>query len=144
MRFVMIVKATRHSESRVRLSRELVDAMTAYNEDLARAGVLLVAEGLYPSSGGIRISYPVPCGKPNVTPVPFGQADKLIVGLTLIDVESEEQAYEWAIRMPDPHGFGEGEIELHQVFEAPEQIRDPKMLAMEADLLDHIDMLSKK
>ncbi|MDF2714363.1 MAG: YCII-related [Paenibacillus sp.] len=144
MRFMMIVKATRHSEAGVGPTRELVDAMKAYNEELARAGVLLAAEGLHPSSGGMRIAYPVPGGKPNVTAGPFGEARELIAGFTLIDVKSEEEAYEWAIRMPDPHGFGEGEIELRQVYETAELIRDPRIRAMEADLHDQIDMLYKK
>ncbi|TMV43735.1 YciI family protein [Paenibacillus mesophilus] len=144
MRFMMIVKATRHSEAGVGPARELVEAMTAYNEELARAGVLLAAEGLYPSSGGIRITYPVPGGKPKVAPGPFEGARELIAGITLIEVKSEEEAYEWAIRMPDPHGFGEGEIELRRVYEAAELIRDPILRAMEADLRDQIDMLYKK
>jgi hypothetical protein len=144
MRFMMIVKATKHSEAGVKPTRELVDAMTAYNEDLAKAGVLLAAERLYPSSGGLRISYSVPGGKPNVTAGPFEEAKKLVAGFTLIDVRSEEEAYEWAFRMPDPNGFGEGEIELRQVYEAAELIRDPKILAMEADLRDQIAMLNKK
>ncbi|MCD9025723.1 YciI family protein [Cohnella silvisoli] len=144
MRFMMIVKATRHSEAGIKPTRELVDAMKAYNEELAKAGVLLAAEGLQPSSGGLRISYPIPGGMPNVTAGPFEEANELIAGFTLIDVKSEEEAYEWAIRMPDPHGFGEGEIELRQVFEAAELIRDPRILAMEADLRDQIDMINKK
>jgi hypothetical protein len=144
MRFMMIVKATRHSEAGVKPTRELVDAMTAFNEDLAKAGVLLAAEGLHPSSGGIRITYPAPGGKPNVTAGPFEESKKLVAGFTLIDVKSEEEAYEWAIYMPDPHGFGEGEIELRQVYEAAEIIRDPKIRAMEADLRYQIDMLNKK
>jgi hypothetical protein len=105
--------------------------------------VLLAAEGLHPSSGGIRITYPVPGGKPNVTTGLLEESKIPIAGFTLIDVRSEEEAYEWALRMPDPHGFGEGEIELRQVYEATQLIRDPKILAMEADLRDQIDMLSK-
>lgn len=59
-------------------------------------------------------------------------------------MKSEEEAYEWAIRMPDPHRFGEGEIELRQVYEAAELIRDPQIWAMEADLRDQVDTLNKK
>jgi hypothetical protein len=90
MRFMMIVKATKHSEAGVKPTRELVEAMTAYNEDLAKAGVLLAAEGLHPSSGGIRITYPVPGDKPNVTAGPFEEEKKMVAGFTLIDVRSEE------------------------------------------------------
>jgi len=144
MRFMMIVKATQDSETGVKPSEELFAAMTRYNEELAKAGVLLAADGLQSSSNGIRISYPEPGGKPKVTDGPFTEAKELIAGYTLIEVKSKEEAIEWAMRMPDPHGFGEGEIELRQVFETPELTRDPKMLALEADLRNQINMLNKK
>jgi len=141
---MMIVKATQDSETGVKPSEELFAAMMRYNEELAKAGVLLAADGLQSSSNGIRISYPEPGGKPKVTDGPFTEAKELIAGYTLIEVKSKEEAIEWAMRMPDPHGFGEGEIELRQVFETPELTRDPKMLALEADLRNQINMLNKK
>jgi hypothetical protein len=128
MRFMLIVKATKDSEAGVMPSQELLNAMMRYNEELVKAGVLVAAEGLHPSSGGIRISYPVSGGKPKVMDGPFTEAKELIAGFTLIEVRSREEAIEWAMRMPDPHGFGEGEIELRQVFEAPELTQDPEML----------------
>ncbi|MFD0695453.1 YciI family protein [Paenibacillus sp. GCM10027628] len=134
MRFMMIVKATKDSEAGVMPSQELFDAMARYNEELARAGVLVAAEGLHPSSSAIRISYPEPGGKPKVVDGPFTEAKELIAGFTLIDVKSREEAIEWAMRMPDPHGFGEGEIELRQVFEAPELTQDPEALAKELEM----------
>ncbi|MFD2614266.1 YciI family protein [Paenibacillus gansuensis] len=129
MRFMMIVKATKDSEAGIMPSQELFDAMSRYNEELARAGVLVAAEGLHPTSGAIRISYPEPGGKPKVVDGPFTEAKELIAGFTLIDVKSKEEAIEWAMRMPDPHGFGEGELELRQVFEMPELTQDPEALA---------------
>jgi hypothetical protein len=128
MRFMMIVKATKDSEAGVMPSQELLNAMMKYNEELVKAGVLVAAEGLHPSTSGIRISYPVPGGKPKVMDGPFTEAKELIAGFTLIEVRSREEAIEWAMRMPDPHGFGEGEIELRQVFDAPELTQDPEML----------------
>jgi hypothetical protein len=128
MRFMMIVKATKDSEAGVMPSQELLNAMMKYNEELARAGVLVAAEGLHPSTSGIRISFPVPGGKSKVMDGPFTEAKELIAGFTLIEVRSREEAIEWAMRMPDPHGFGEGEIELRQVFDAPELTQDPEML----------------
>jgi hypothetical protein len=128
MRFMMIVKATKDSEAGVMPSQELLNAMMKYNEELVKAGVLVAAEGLHPSTSGIRISYPVPGGKPKVMDGPFTEAKELIAGFTLIEVRSREEAVEWAMRMPDPHGFGEGEIELRQVFDAPELTQDPEML----------------
>lgn len=144
MRFMMIVKATKDSEAGVKPSEELFAAMMRYNEELAKAGVLLAADGLQSSSSGIRISYPEPGGKPKIIDGPFTEAKELIAGYTLIEVKSREEAIEWAMRMPDPHGFGEGEIELRQVFETPELTQDPKMLVMEADLRNQINMLNKR
>lgn len=134
MRFMMIVKGTKDSEGGVLPSQELFDAMARYNEELARAGVLVAAEGLHPSMSAIRISYPEPGGKPKVVDGPFTEAKELIAGFTLIDVKSREEAIEWAMRMPDPHGSGEGEIELRQVFEAPELTQDPAVLAKELEM----------
>lgn len=143
MRFMIIVKATKHSEAGVRQSREFVEALSVYSEDLARAGVLLTSGKLLPSSSGLKISYPVAGGKPNVTAGPFTEVNGLTAAFLLLNVKSEEEAIEWAIRMPDPHGHGEGEIELRQLFEDPDLAGDPNKQAMEADLRDHIDMLKK-
>ncbi|MBD2871392.1 YciI family protein [Paenibacillus arenilitoris] len=120
MRFMMIVKATKDSEAGAKPSPELLEAMMKYNEELARAGVLLAADGLHASATGIRIAYPVPGGKPKVTDGPFTESKELIAGYTLIEVKSREEAIEWALRMPDPHGFGQGEIELRQIIEMHE------------------------
>ncbi|UUZ95201.1 YciI family protein [Paenibacillus sp. P25] len=121
MRFMMIVKATTDSEAGVMPSQEPLNAMLRYNEELAKAGVLLAADGLQPSSSGIRISYPEPGGKPKVVDGPFTEAKEIIAGFTLIEVKSREEAIEWAMRMPDPHGGGQGQIELRQIFD-PEEL----------------------
>jgi len=134
MRFMMIVKATTDSEAGAMPSQELIDAMQKYNEELVKAGVLLAADGLQPSSGGIRISYPEPGGKPKVVDGPFTEAKELIAGYTLIEVKSREEAIAWAMRMPDPHGFGQGEIELRQVIDVEDLMQDPETLAKEAAL----------
>lgn len=134
MRFMIIVKATKDSEAGILPSQELVDAMVKYNEELVKAGVLLAAEGLHPSSSGIRITYPVPGEKPKIVDGPFTEAKEMIAGFTLIEVKSREEAIEWVMRMPDPHGFGEGEIELRQVFDPAEITQNPNTLAKEAEL----------
>lgn len=134
MRFMMIVKATTDSEAGNLPSLELIEAMQKYNEELVKAGVLLAADGLQPSSKGIRISYPEPGGKPKVVDGPFSEAKEIIAGYTLIEVKSREEAMEWALRMPDPHGFGQGEIELRQVFEAEDLTSNPEALEKEAEL----------
>lgn len=129
MRFMMVVKATKDSEAGVMPSSELVDAMTRYNEELAKAGVLVAADGLHPSSGAIRISYPEPGGKPKVIDGPFAETKEIIAGYTLIEVKSREEAVEWALRMPDPHGFGDGQVELRQVFDFADITADPELQA---------------
>ncbi|MFX3634771.1 MAG: YciI family protein [Candidatus Pristimantibacillus sp.] len=126
MRFMLIVKATTDSEAGNMPTQELFDAMQKYNEELVRAGILLAADGLQPSSSGIRISYPVSGGKPKIIDGPFTEAKELIAGYTLIEVKSKDEAIEWALRMPDPHGFGQGEIELRQVFEVEDLMGNPK------------------
>lgn len=143
MRFMMIVKATKDSEAGVMPSKELFEAMQRYNEELVKAGVLLAADGLHSSANAIRISYPEPGGKPKVTDGPFTEAKELIAGYTLIEVKSREEAIEWAMRMPDPHGFGEGQIELRQVFEVPELTQDPETLVKEAELREQLERLKK-
>jgi hypothetical protein len=138
MRFMLIVKATKDSEAGIIPSQEHFDAMRRFNEELARAGALVAAEGLHPSSSAIRISYPEPGGKPKVLDGPFTEAKELIAGFTLIEVKSREEAIQWAMRMPDPHGFGEGEIELRQVYDAAELTQDPEALARENEMLARV------
>ncbi len=116
MLFMLIVKASKNSEAGNLPSSELIEAMNKYNKDLVNAGVRVMAKGLHPSSNGIRISYPKQGEKPVVTNGPFNETKDLIAGFILIDVNSREEAVEWAMRMPDPQGYGEGQIELRQVF----------------------------
>ncbi|MED5017983.1 YciI family protein [Paenibacillus chibensis] len=143
MRFMMIVKATTDSEAGNLPSPELIEAMQKYNEELVKAGVLLAGDGLQPSSTGIRISYPEPGGKPKVIDGPFTEAKEMIAGYTLIDVQSREEAIEWALRMPDPHGFGQGEIELRQVFEPQDLTDDTELLAKEEALRKQVEEQKK-
>ena len=117
MRFMMLIKATEDSEAGVLPSRELVGAMDDFNEEMAKAGVLLAGEGLHPSSKGSRIQFSG--GKRKVVDGPFAETKELIAGFWLIEVASKEEAIEWATRVPDPMGEGEeAEIEIRQVFEA--------------------------
>ncbi len=116
MRFIMIVKASKESEAGVMPSEELLSAMGKYNEELAKAGVLLDAAGLQPSSKGFRVKYFG--GKRTLIDGPFTETKELIAGYWVIQVKSREEAREWAKRIPAPHGEGEdGEIEVRQFFE---------------------------
>lgn len=116
MMFMLIVKASKNSEGGNLPSPELMEAMDKYNEELVQAGVRVMAKGLHPSSNGIRISFPKTGEKPVVTEGPFTETKELIAGFILIDVNTREEAIRWAMRMPDPQGHGEGQIELRQVF----------------------------
>ncbi|MCD7034121.1 YciI family protein [Metabacillus sp. GX 13764] len=116
MLFMLIVKASKNSEAGNLPSQELMEAMTEYNEELIKAGVRVMAKGLHPSSNGLRLSFPEPGGRPVVTEGPFTETKDVVAGFILIDVNTKEDAIEWAMRMPDPQGYGEGEIELRQVF----------------------------
>jgi hypothetical protein len=116
MRFMMIVKANKDSEAGVMPDEKLIDAMTKYNEELTKAGVLLDLSGLQPTSKGARIKFSG--GKRTVIDGPFAETKELIAGYWLIQVKSKEEAIEWARRVPAPHGEGaEGEIEIRQLFE---------------------------
>jgi hypothetical protein len=116
MRFMIIVKATKDSEAGVRPSEQLFAAVADYHEQLVKAGVLLDAGGLQPSSKGWRIKYSG--GKRTVTDGPFAEAKELIAGYILIQVKSREEVLEWTRRFPNPSIDGkEGEIEVRQFFE---------------------------
>ena len=117
MRFIILVKATRESEEGVMPEEKLIAAMATYHEELVKAGVLLDASGLQPTSRGWRIKFSR--GKPSVIEGPFTEGNELIAGYTVIQVKSKEEAMEWAKRMPNPAGNGKnGEIEIRQLFEA--------------------------
>ena len=117
MRFMMLVKADKNTEAGVMPEEKLIAEMTRYNEELAKAGVLLDLAGLQPSSKGARVKFS-PGGTRTVVDGPFAKTDDLIAGYWLIQVKSKDEAIEWAKRAPAPHGDGaESEIEVRQLFE---------------------------
>ena len=119
MRFMIIVKATRDSEAGVMPGEDLIAEMAAYHEELNKAGALLDASGLHPSSKGWRIRYSG--GERSVVDGPFTETKELIAGYTLIEVDSREEAIEWTKRFPDPAvDGGDCEIEVRQLFELEE------------------------
>jgi len=114
MRFMIIVKATKDSEVGVMPEEKLIAAMATFHEELAKAGALLDASGLQPSSKGWRIKY---SGKQRtVIDGPFAETKELIAGYTIIQVKSPEEALEWTKRFPNP-AMKDGEIEVRQLFE---------------------------
>jgi hypothetical protein len=116
MRFMIIVKATKDSEAGVMPEEKLFAEMATYHEELVKAGALLDASGLQPSSKGWRIRYSG--AKRTVIDGPFTETKELIAGYTLIQAKSREEALEWTRRFPNPAGAGkECEIEVRQLFE---------------------------
>jgi hypothetical protein len=116
MRFMIVVKATKDSEKGVMPTEKLIGEMQKYHEELQKAGVLLDASGLRPSSNGWRIKYSG--AKRAVIDGPFTETKELIAGYTIIQVKSREEAMEWVRRYPNPSIDGrEAEIEVRQFFE---------------------------
>ena len=116
MRYLIIVKATAESEAGTMPEEQLLRVMADYHEQLARAGVLLDAAGLQPSSQGWRIRYAGE--KRSVVDGPFPETKELIAGYTIIQVKSREEALEWSRRFPNPVGEGKAaEIEVRQLLE---------------------------
>ena len=116
MRFMIVVKATTKSESGAMPEEKMIAAMATYHEELAKAGVLLDASGLKPSSQGWRVRYSG--NKRTVIDGPFAETKELIGGYTIIQVKSQEEAREWSRRFPNPVGEGDdAEIEVRPFFE---------------------------
>jgi hypothetical protein len=115
MRFMVIVKATKESEAGMPPDQKLLAEMGKFNEELAKAGVLLAGEGLQPSSKGARVRFSGT--KRTVIDGPFAETKELIAGFWLFQVKSKEEAIEWVKRSPNPFPGKESEIEIRQVYE---------------------------
>jgi hypothetical protein len=113
MRVMVIVKATKESEAGVLPSTEMLAEMGKFNEELAKAGVMLAGEGLRASSQGVRVRFDG--DKRTVIDGPFAETKELIAGFWLWQVKSMEEAIEWLKRAPFDGGT---EVEIRQVFEA--------------------------
>jgi hypothetical protein len=113
MRFMMLMYPGKQAEVPGAMpDAKAVEAMMKYNEQLAKAGVLLALDGLHPSARGARVSFK--SGKPVVTDGPFTEAKEIVGGYWIIQVKSREEAVEWAKRCP---AFETDVVELRQVYE---------------------------
>jgi hypothetical protein len=110
-----IVKATDESEKGALPGEKLLSDMGKFNEEMARAGVMLAGEGLQPSSKGARVHFKG--NQRTVTDGPFSETKELIAGFWIIQVKSKEEAIEWMKRCPNPHPDRDTAIEIRQVFE---------------------------
>ena len=142
MRFMVIVKATKESESGALPEEKDLAAMGKFNEELVKAGVMLAGEGLHPSSKGARVLFTG--NQRTVVDGPFAETKELVAGFWLWQVKSKAEALEWVKRCPKPHN-GDCEIEIRQVFEAEDfgEALTPEMRAMEERLREKTAKLNK-
>jgi hypothetical protein len=134
MRFMVIVKANKDSEAGVLPTKEMLEQMGNFNEELVKAGVMLAGEGLQASSKGARVKFA--SGTTTVIDGPFAETKELIAGYWMWQVKSLDEAIEWLKRAP----FEDTEVEIRQVFEAadfgdnftPEQREKEERLRAEA------------
>jgi len=131
MKVMVMVKATKDSEAGVMPSQELLTAMMTYNEELAKAGVLLDAQGLTPSSRGARVRFSGPDRK--VIDGPFAETKELIAGYWIWRVKSMAEAIDWLKRCPNPH-YEDGDVEIRPIFEPTDfgEAMTPAMKEQEA------------
>jgi hypothetical protein len=116
MRFMVMVKATAESEAGILPDEKLFAAMGKYNEELARAGIILAADGLKPSSQGARVVFDGTSRR--VIDGPFAETKELVAGFWIWEVKSREEAIEWVKRCPNPMPKGESIIEIRPFYEA--------------------------
>ncbi|HEY0990953.1 MAG TPA: YciI family protein [Kofleriaceae bacterium] len=125
MRFMMLMYPGAKAETGALPDPAAVAPMMKYNEELARAGVLLAGDGLHPTSKGVRVR--ASGGKRSITDGPFSEAKELIGGYWMIQVRSKEEAVEWASRVP----LADDEmVELRQVYEMEEFPAEVQELAV--------------
>ena len=141
MRFMVIVKATKDSEAGTLPDPKLLAEMGKYNEELAKAGVMLAGEGLHPSSRGARIRFSG--NKRTVIEGPFPETTALVAGFWLFQVKSKEECIEWVKRCPTPM-LGDSEIEIRQVFDASDfgEVLTPELKQQEDRIRETIQARS--
>jgi len=116
MRFMVIVKASPNSEAGVLPSPQLIAEMQSFNEELAKAGLLLTGEGLQASSKGARIR--IRGNKRTVIDGPFTETKELVAGFWILQAKSRQEVIDWMLRCPHPHIDEDAELEIRQLFEA--------------------------
>ena len=134
MRLMVIVKADKNSEAGVMPSKQLLTDMGKFNEELAKAGVMLAGEGLQPSSKGARVKFSG--GQTSVIDGPFAETKELVAGFWLWKCKSLDEAIDWLKRAP----FENTEVEIRQVFEAEDfgEAFTPELQEQEARIREQI------
>src|SRR3569833_4113232 len=139
MRFMIIRKADPETEAEVMPTTELIAAMTAYNDELAKAGVMTAGEGLRAASLGARGKFSG--GKPMVIDGPFAETKELIAGYSIIECASLEEALAWVEKWPKLDGHGNVELEVRRIFEAADfgEAFTPELQAKEQRLREQTE-----
>jgi len=143
MRVMVMVKANGESEAGYAPSEEMLLEMGNYNEELVKAGIMLSGEGLHPSAKGYRIDFHD--DERTVVDGPFAESKELVAGFWIWQVDSLEQAVEWAKKCPNPTGQ-DGQLEIRQVFEAEEfgEAYTPEVQEQEARLRGELERQQQK
>lgn len=142
MKVMVIVKANEDSEAGKMPSTELIEAMGKYNEELVKAGIMIAAEGLHPSSRGKRVLFDGP--KRNVVDGPFAETKELIAGFWIFQVASMDEAVEWVKRVPNPMS-GPSVVEIRQIGEIEDfgEAMTPELRAQEERLRAAVEKKGK-
>ena len=146
MRVMVFVKATKNSEAGTMPSEDMEEMLTKmgqYNEELVKAGILLAADGLQPSSKGKRVRFGA--GKKVVVDGPFTETKELVAGYWLWQVKSMDEAVEWVRRCPDPMPGEQSEIEIRPLYEAEDFGKEftPELRAQEERLRTELEGRAK-
>lgn len=116
MRVMVLIKASKESESGAMPDEKLLTDMGNYNEELVKAGVMVAGEGLHPSSKGVRVKFSG--DNRAVIDGPFAETKELVAGFWIWQVKSMDDAIEWLKRCPNPMPDSEPEVEIRPIFEA--------------------------
>ena len=143
MRVLVMVKETERSEAGEPPSKQLIEEMGRFNEELVAAGVMVAAEGLQPTRTGKRLHFNS-TGASKVVDGPFAEAKELVGGFWIWQVSSLEEAMEWAAKMPCPHelrGDEEAIVEVRRIAEPEDYGPDfsPELREMEAGIRTRFD-----
>ena len=146
MRVMVFVKATKNSEAGTMPSKDMKEMLTKrgqFNEELVKAGILLAADGLQPSSKGKRVRFGA--GKKVVVDGPFTETKELVAGYWLWQVKSMDEAVEWVRRCPDPMPGEQSEIEIRPLYEAEDFGKEftPELRAQEERLRTELEGRAK-
>ncbi|WP_108661893.1 YciI family protein [Acuticoccus kandeliae] len=138
MKFVVFVKGTAGYEAGAMPTEALIAEMTAFNEELSKAGIIVMGEGLHPSSDSKRIAFHG--NERTVIDGPFAETKELVAGFWIWECASMDEAMSWAKRCPKPHDE-DCEIEIRQVFTMDEfgEALTPELRAREDALRVEIE-----